>query len=98
MSYQGKIALHGVRSQKVKIAKVKYKSDKQKMAEQIMSEAISKAVAEATRIAIQAMAEMQVQRIPNAAGPKLGSPTLKQPTFDWQAKTNIQSRRHLFWR
>ena len=55
------------------------------MAEQIMSEAISKAVAEATRIAIQMMAEMQAQRTPNAAGPKLGGPTLKQPTFDWEA-------------
>ena len=54
-------------------------------AEQIMSEAVTKAVAEATRIEIQTMAEMQTQRLPNAAGPKLGSPTLKQPTFDWEA-------------
>ena len=54
------------------------------MAEQIMSEAIAKAVAEATRIVIQTMAEMQTQRIPNAAGPKLGSPTLKQPTYAWE--------------
>ena len=52
------------------------------MAEQIMSEAITKTVAEATRIAIQMMAEMQAQRTPNAAGPKLDSPTLKQPTFN----------------
>ena len=51
-----------------------------------MSEAITKAVAEATGIAIQTMAEMQAQRIPNTAGPKLGSPTLKQPTFDWEAQ------------
>ena len=55
------------------------------MAEQIMSEAITKAVAEATRIAIQTMAEMQVQKIPNAAGPKLGDPTLQQPTSNWEA-------------
>ena len=55
------------------------------MAEQIMSEVITKAVAEATRIAIQTMAEMQTQSAPNAAGPKLGSPTLKQPTFNWEA-------------
>ena len=41
-----------------------------------------KAVAEATRIAIQTMAKLQAQRAPNAAGPKLGSPTLKQPNFD----------------
>ena len=50
--------------------------------EQIMSEAMTKAVAEATRIVIQTMAETQAQKIPNAAGPKLAGPTLKQPTFD----------------
>ena len=42
-------------------------------------------MAEATRIAVQTMAEMQTQIIPNAAGTKPGSPTLKQPTFDWEA-------------
>ena len=51
-----------------------------------MSEVITKAVAEATRIAIQTMVEMQEQKIPNAGGPKLGGPTLKQPTFDWEAQ------------
>ena len=56
------------------------------MAEQIMSEAITKAVAEATRITIQTMAEMQAQKKPNAVGPILGSPVLKQPTFDWEAE------------
>ena len=55
------------------------------MAEQVMIEAIAKAVAEATRIAIQTMAEMQTQRITSASGPKLGSPTLKQPNFNWGA-------------
>ena len=50
-----------------------------------MSKAITKAVVEATRIVIQTMAEMQTQRLPNAAGPELGSPTLKHPTFDWEA-------------
>ena len=55
------------------------------MAEQIMSEVIMKAVAEATRIVIQTMAEMQVQRVPNAAGPKQGGPALKQPNFNWEA-------------
>ena len=59
------------------------------MAEQIISEVIEKAVAEATRIAIQTMAETQVQRIPNAAGPKLGDPTLKQPTFDLEGPRQI---------
>ena len=70
---------------KKKVAKVSHKSDKQKMAEQIMSEAVTKAVAEATRIVIQMMAEMQAQRTPNVAGPKLGSAALNQPTFDWEA-------------
>ena len=50
-----------------------------------MSEAIAKAVVEATRIAIQMMDEMQAQRTPNEAGPKLCSPTLKKPTFNWEA-------------
>ena len=54
------------------------------MAEEIMSEAIVKAVAEATSIAIQTMTEMQAQSIPNASGPKLGGPTLKQPNCNWE--------------
>ena len=43
-----------------------------------------KAVAEATRIAIQTMAQMQAQRIQSTTGPKLGDPTLKQPNFNWK--------------
>ena len=50
-----------------------------------MSEVIMKAVAEATRIAIQTMARMQPQGITSASGPKLDSPTLKQPNFNWEA-------------
>ena len=50
-----------------------------------MSEAIAKSVAEATRIEIQTMTESQTQRVPNTAGPKLGTPTLKQPNFNWEA-------------
>ena len=50
-----------------------------------MIEAITRAVAEATRVALQTMAEAQVERTENAAGPKLGSPTMKQPTFNWEA-------------
>ena len=56
------------------------------MVEKIMSKAITKDLAEATRMVIQALAEMQAQKIPNAAGPKLGGPTLKQPTFNWEAQ------------
>ena len=50
-----------------------------------MSEVTAKAVAEATRIVIQTMVEKQAQRVPNTAGSKLGSPTLKQPNFNWEA-------------
>ena len=54
----------GVKYYKSHKSKVYDKSDtKQKMAEQvIMSEAITKGVAEATRIVIQTMAETQAQR------------------------------------
>ena len=50
-----------------------------------MSEVITKAVAEATRVAIQTIAETQVKRMPSTTGLKLGSPTLKQPNFNWEA-------------
>ena len=56
------------------------------MADQsIMNEAITKAMAEATRVAIQAMAETQAQRMPNTSGPKVGGPMLRQPSFNWKA-------------
>ena len=55
------------------------------MADQAMSEVIMKAVAEATRIVIQTMAEMQTQRTASTPGPKLGGPALKQPNFNWEA-------------
>ena len=56
------------------------------MAEQVMmSEVITTAVAEATRIGIQMMAEAQTQRSESQLGPKLGSPALKQPQFNWAA-------------
>ena len=54
--------------------------------EQIMNEVITKAVAEATRVAIQAMVEAQVERMHDISGPKIGSSTMKQPTFDWNAE------------
>ena len=43
-----------------------------------------KAVAEATGVAIQAMAETQAQRMPNTSGPKVGSPALRQTSFNWE--------------
>ena len=51
-----------------------------------MNEAITKVVAEATRVAIQAMAEAQVEWTYDMAGPKIGGPTMKHPTFDWDAE------------
>ena len=55
------------------------------MAEQNMSEVIAKGVAEATKIAIQYMAEIQVQQIDSQHGPRLGGPALKQHTFNGKA-------------
>ena len=55
------------------------------MAEQVISKAVAKAVAEATRIAIQTMAKMHAQRVPSTAGPMLGGLALKQPNFKWEA-------------
>ena len=54
--------------------------------EQIMSKAIARAVAEATRRAIQTMAEAQAEGTHDRSGPKVGSHTMKQPTFDWNAQ------------
>ena len=44
-----------------------------------------KAVAEATRIMMQTMAEMQTQRTVSQPGSKLGGPALKQAQFNWEA-------------
>ena len=53
--------------------------------EPVMSEAITRVVAKTTRVVLQTMAEAQEQRTLNALGPKLGSPALKQPSFNWKA-------------
>ena len=50
-----------------------------------MSEAIVKAIVEATRLAIQAKTDAQTQRMPNTPGPKVGSLAVKQPSFNWEA-------------
>ena len=44
------------------------------------NEAIAKAVAEETRVAIQAMAPVTTER-PQSAGSKIGGPAVKQPNF-----------------
>ena len=54
--------------------------------EQIMNKVMTKAVAEAARVAIQAMVEAWVVRMNDTSGPKLGSPTMKQLTFDLNAE------------
>ena len=56
--------------------------------EQIMSKAITRGVTEATRIAIKTMAESQAERTNDASGPKIGSPAMKQLTFNW----NVQDK------
>ena len=53
--------------------------------EQVLSKAITRTVAEAPRIAVQTMAEAQ-EREHDRSEPKIGSPALKQPTFDWNAQ------------
>ena len=58
-----------------------------------MNEAIAKAMAEATRVTIQAIAEVQSQRAEGQRGPKLGSPTLKQPQFNWEATDKYTGRK-----
>ena len=54
--------------------------------EQIMSKEIARAVAEATGIAVQTMVEAQVERTHDGSGPKVGSPTMKQLMFNWNAQ------------
>ena len=43
---------------------------------------IAKAVAEVTRVAIQAMAAGMADRPQSVAGPEIGGPTMKQSTFN----------------
>ena len=48
------------------------------------NEAIAKAVAEATRLAIQVMATATTER-PQNVWPKIGRPAMKQSNFNWEA-------------
>ena len=52
----------------------------------IANEAIAKTVAEATRAAIQTMAAAAEERPQSAAGPKIGGPVMKQPSFNWDGR------------
>ena len=51
----------------------------------IANDAIAKAVAEVTRVVIQAMVAAMAERLQRAAGPNIGGPAMKQPTFNWEA-------------
>ena len=77
------ILLHGVRSKNNKLVKMSVIQKHIMASEQIMSETIGRAVAEATRTALQTMAEAWAERMHDGSGPKLGSSTMKQPAFDW---------------
>ena len=46
-----------------------------------MNETVAKAVAEAMRVAIQAMAAATKERPQSVARPKIGGPAMKQPIF-----------------
>ena len=59
----------------------------------VMNEAIAKAVAEATRVAIQMFAEAQSQRSEGQQGPKLGSPAPRQQQFNWEATDKDTERK-----
>ena len=54
--------------------------------EQIMSKAITKAVAEAMRANIQAMAEGVPEWSQGMVGPQIGVHVMKQPTFNWDSE------------
>ena len=49
------------------------------------NETMAKSVAEATRVAIQAMAAAATERPQSVVGPKIGRPVMKQPSFIWEA-------------
>ena len=60
----------------------------------IMSEAIANAVAEATRVAIQAMSEAKVERMHDTSRPMIDCPIMKQPMFDWDAGDKYSELKH----
>ena len=59
-----------------------------------MSKAITRAVAEATRIVIQTVVEAQAERMHDISGPKIGSPTMEQLMFNWNAKDGYSKLKH----
>ena len=51
----------------------------------VANETIAKAVAEVTKMAIQPVETVAAERQQSAAGPKIGRPAMKQPSFKWEA-------------
>ena len=60
-----------------------------------MNEAITTAVAEATRVAIQTKAEAQVERMHDISRLKIGSPAMKQLTFNWNAEDKYSELKNI---
>ena len=60
----------------------------------IVSEAIAKAVGEATIVAIQAKVVAIAERPQSMAGPKIGIPAMKQPTFHWKMEDKYSELKH----
>ena len=58
------------------------------------NEEIAKVVAEAARPAIQAMAVARAEITQNV-GPRLGWPTMKQLTFNWEAENKYNKLKNL---
>ena len=52
----------------------------------IVNEATEKAVAEATKVAIQGIAAATIERTQGTTGPRIGGSTMKQPNFNWEAE------------
>ena len=57
----------------------------------IANEAIAKAVAEATTATIKVMAAAVAERPQSVAGDKISGPTMKQPSFNWEADNSKHS-------
>ena len=81
--------LHGVSGKSLTQADISkiLEEKKGKMANEqaIANEAIAMAVAEATRTAIQALAATTTERPQSTVGPEIGTPSMKQPSFNWEA-------------
>ena len=54
----------------------------------IANEAITKAVAEVNRAAIQAMVAATAERPQSMVGSEIGGSAMKQPSFNWKADAN----------